>query len=226
MTHFFDSKSISRTCALLLMSLCVLVLMGCETSPPKSHAKFEAVKPRSVLVLPPVNNTVEIDATYVYLSTISQPIGEMGYYVFPVEVVDAFMKDNGISEPFEMHQIPLDKLTEVFGADTVLKIQIDDFGQKYVLLSSNTVVGANAELIDLKTGQIIWKGRAQASEGSGDAGAGLTGMMVAAVVDQVIDSLQSRVRDVARSANNFMIQSRSTGFSPGPYYPVEPKAKN
>jgi hypothetical protein len=165
---------------------------------------------------PPTNESNEADAPYVYLSTISEFIGEQGYYVFPVMVVDAFMKGNGMHVPEEMHNVPLDKLSAVFGQDAVLYINIEDFGQEYVLLSSNTVVRATARLVESKTGTVIWHGKAEYSEGSGDGGGGMGGMLIAALVDQIVDSLSQRVRDVSLVANRFMIQSHN-GLPPGPY---------
>lgn len=199
------------------------LLGGCQTAPPRDATLFQKIKPRSILILPPTNNTVEVDASYIYLSTVSKPVGEMGYYVFPVAIIDAFMKENGITDPYEMHQIPVDKLRQTFGADSVLKIQIQDFGQEYVLLSSNTVVRAEAQLLHLETGQELWRGLAFASEGSGDGGGGIAGMMVAALVEQVIDSLQGRIRDVTQMANQRAFQSTSSGLIPGPYFPKEPQ---
>jgi len=175
---------------------------------------------RSILVLPPTDETIELDASYTYLSTISKPLGERGFYVFPVAIVDAYMKENGFSDPYEMHKIPLDKLLKVFGADTVLKVNIKSFGQKYLLLVSNTEVHAEAELIDLRTGEKLWQGTSYASEGSSNGGGGLAGMMVSALVDQVVDSLSFRVRDIAVTANWQMIHS-SKGLPLGPYKALE-----
>lgn len=209
-----------------IIALMLLVLSGCETMPSKDDALFRAHQPRSILILPPTNDSIEPDAHSIYLSTISRPVGERGYYVFPVAIVEAYMQENGVTDPYEMHQIPLDKLSQVFDADAVLKINIHDFGQKYILLSSNTVVSASATLIDLKTGQVFWEGDAYASEGSGDSGAGLAGLLVTAVIDQVVDSLSGRARDVAITANWNMIHFGSSGFLPGPYYPVEKADRN
>lgn len=216
---------ISKKVLTLLLTALVVFIGGCQSAPKVEYSAFQTLKPRSILILPPTNDTVEVDAPYTYLSTLSKPVGEMGYYIFPVAIVDAFMKENGLTDPYEMHQIPVDKLREVFGADAVLKIQIQDFGQQYVLLSSNTVVKANAKLIHLETGEELWQGVAYASESSGDGGGGVAGMMISALIDQVIDSLQGRVREVAQVANTRLFQSKSNGFLLGPYYPIEPQTE-
>ena len=175
--------------------------------------------PRSILVVPPTNDSVEVDAPYVYLSTITQPLAEAGYYVFPVAIVDNFMKENGLPTPAEMNAVPLSKLGETFGADAVLYIHIEDWGQKYQVLASTTVVKARAKLVDVKTGMTLWEGTAQAAEGSGDGGGGLVGMAVAAIIDQVVDSLTDRTHKISVTANNRMILNTRNGLLSGPYSP-------
>jgi hypothetical protein len=116
-----------------------MLAAGCA-SQPRDYASYRAHLPRSVLVLPPLNQSVEVDAPYRYLSTISRPLAEAGYYVFPVAVVDGVMKENGLPTPGEMHAVSLEKIREVFGADAVLYVTIEDYGQKYLIVLSGTVV--------------------------------------------------------------------------------------
>ena len=44
----------------------------------------------------PLNASPDVKATYSYLSTVTRPLAERGYYVFPVAVVDQVLKDNGL----------------------------------------------------------------------------------------------------------------------------------
>ncbi len=63
---------------------------GCATTP-YDYAPYRQHMPRSILVLPPLNKSVEVNAPYSYLSTVTRPLAECGYYVFPVAVIDAFL---------------------------------------------------------------------------------------------------------------------------------------
>lgn len=201
-----------------LICLMILGLGGCA-SMPYDYRDYRNHMPRSVLVIPPLNNSIEVDASYVYLSTITRPLAEVGYYVFPVAVVDAFMKENGLPMPAEMNGVPLNKIGEIFGADALLYITIEKWGQKYYVISSNTVVKARARLVDVKTGGTLWEGTAQASEGSGNGGGGLIGMVIAAAVEQVLDTSAGRVQAVSAIANHRMILSTDNGLLLGPYNP-------
>jgi hypothetical protein len=175
--------------------------------------------PRSILVLPPLNESVDVNASYIWLSTITMPVAERGYYVFPVAVVDAFMKDNGLPGPDEMHSVSLQKLREVFGADAVLYVIIEDWGQKYVVLSSNTVVRARARLVDTASGIEIWQGRADFTESSSSGSSDLLSMVISAALEQIIDTTSDATHGVARQANAQMVYDPRAGFLPGPRSP-------
>jgi hypothetical protein len=194
---------------------------ACATMEPHDYTAYREHMPRSILVLPPLNESVDVNAPYVWLSTITMPVAERGYYVFPVAVVDAFMKDNGLPGPDEMHSVSLQKLREVFGADAVLYVVIEDWGQKYVVLSSNTVVRARARLVDTATGIEIWQGRADFTEGSSGGSSDLLTMVISAAIEQIIDTASDATYGVARQANALMVYDERNGLLPGPRRPEE-----
>ena len=131
-------------------SVFVMLLTGCAaTNTPYDYSALENSRPRSILVMPPVNNSVEVYAPYIFLSTISRPLAEKGYYVFPVAVIDRFLKENGLPTPVEMNSVPLDKIAEHIGADAVLYVSIKEWGQKYQLVSSSTIVDSTLRLVDV-----------------------------------------------------------------------------
>ncbi len=201
----------------LLTSL--IVVAGCVAPEPKDYSAYRASAPASILVLPPTNQSVEVNAPYSYLSTLSEPLAEAGYYVFPVAVVDAYMKENGLPTPADMHGVPLDKLEEVFGADAVLYIDIKAYGQEYQIVSSTAVVRADARLVDLETGAILWQEQIDAVDtanaNSGNAIVDLIGVAVA----QAVGTVSDRSHGVAIEANRRMVFGRD-GLLLGPYHPA------
>ena len=210
-------RSSSRQC--LLFFFCVTLLTSaCTTIPPYDYTAFERSKPRSIVVIPPNNNSIEVNAPYIYLSTLTRPLAEKGYYVFPVSVIDHFLKANGLPTPAEMNGIPLDKIRKYIGADAVLYISIEDWGQKFQVLQSVATVHANLRLVDVKTGELLWQSTAIAKKSSGDAGGGIVGALVSAVATQVLAStIADQTLDLARQANNLAINSQERGMLDGPY---------
>ncbi|WP_137170192.1 GNA1162 family protein [Marinomonas sp. FW-1] len=207
--------------AFLLFSLpLVLLITGCSTPPPYNYEALLASEPRSILVIPPKNNSVEVNAPYIYLSTISRPLGEKGYYVFPVAVIDTFMKENGLPTPEEMNSVPLEKLYEHIGADAVLYVEINDWGQKFNVLSSDTVVNVSMRLVDGKTGVLLWDASASVVQSSNSGSNGLIGSLVSAVASQIMNSISDQTPTVARTANNIAIYKPNQGLLNGPYAPI------
>lgn len=194
------------------------IFAGCSTSPTQDNSLFREHRPLSILVLPPINNSVEVNAPYTYLSTVSKPLAEKGYYVFPVALIDQFLKENGLPTPDEMHTIPLDKARQHIGADAVLYVTISDWGQKFQVVSSKAVVRAHARLVDTRTGAELWSGNIQGShDQTSNHGGGLLGAVVGAVVNQVAGSLVDHTPEVARTANHQTFYHRQRGLPEGPY---------
>jgi hypothetical protein len=201
-----------------LLFACLMLTCSCAAKV-VDYAPYRSHMPRSILVLPPLNESTNVNAPYVYLSTATRPLAECGYYVFPVAVIDAFMKDNGLPTSDEMHGVSMAKIKEVIGADAVLYVTIEDWGQKYQVLSSTTVVKARARLVDVTTGTEIWTGTEHIAKGSGGAENGLIGMLVAALVQQIAASMGDPAHDVSRQATNAMVFNPGNGLLFGPHHP-------
>ena len=195
-------------------------MSACSTVPAEDpYVLYRELMPRSILVLPPVNESVDVNAPYSWVTTATMPIAEQGYYVFPVAVIDELMKENGLPNPEDMHAAPLDKITEIIGADAVLYVTLEEFGQKFELLSSVTRINARAELLDVKTGQVIWTGRLNYEKASDDGGQGLLGALVTAAVTQIGETITDGTHDAAFLANDQLFKNKRNGLLLGPLHP-------
>lgn len=207
---------------LLLPLLMVAMLTGCATTPePYNYDALLAAKPRSILLMPPLNESLEVNASYIDLSTLSRPLAEKGYYVFPVAVIESFMKENGLPTPDEMNQVPLDKLHENTGADAVLYTRIMDWGQKYSVLDSSTVVITHVKLVDARTGALLWDADASAVQSGNNSSGGILEALVAAAITQIIGDMTDMTPAVARLANAQAINHSQRGLLNGPYAPPQ-----
>ena len=200
-----------------LIALAASFITGCATPTPYDYSALKASKPRSIVIIPPNNNSIEVNAPYIYLSTLTQPLAEKGYYVFPVSVIDHFLKENGLPTPAEMNSIPLDKIGEHIGADAVLYITIDQWGQKFQVTRSANTVSAKLKLVDVKSGEILWHSTAFSQQVSGDGGGGLLGALISAIATQIISSSFDNSPLVARQANHWAINNHHSGLLNGPY---------
>lgn len=194
---------------------------GCVTQKPYDYAAFKQSRPRSILVLPPLNNSPDVNATYSVLSHVTYPLAESGYYVLPVTLVDETFRQNGLTAPGDIHAVAPAKLREIFGADAALYITVEKYGVTYMLFDSAAIVTASARLVDLKTGAMLWEGTATASnnEGGGNNSGGLAGMLIAAVIKQIANSVTDASHNVAGIASQRLLSARPNGMLYGPRSP-------
>lgn len=187
------------TSSLLLAA--TLLLGGCAVPAQKGYdySNFRESRPKSILVLPPVNSSPDVNATYSVLAQSTLPLAESGYYVFPVTLVDETFKQNGLTMADDIQSVSPAKLREIFGADTALYINVKQYGTTYAVIASETRVTAAGRLVDLRSGKELWSGTATASSSEGDSnsGGGLVGLLVKAVINQIVDSLSSRGHQIA-----------------------------
>lgn len=193
-----------------------LLIQGCATAPPHDYSAYLSHMPRSILVLPPVNESTEVMAPYIYLSTITQPLAERGYYVFPVAVIDAMMKENGVPSPEDMAQVPLNKIREVINPDAVLYMTVVEWGTKYQVIDSVTVVHVRGHLVDTATGIVLWEEEHTLRKSSNSGQNDIIGMLVAAVINQIVTSISDPSRDVADTANDQLFFDQYDGLLLGP----------
>jgi hypothetical protein len=208
----------------MLLLAMLLSLTGCVMAP-YDYTNYRSHPPRSILVLPPLNETTSIEATYSYLSTVSKPLAELGYYVFPVAVIDTLFKDNGMPTPYEMHQVSLQKVTEITGADAVLFITIKEYGTKYRLIDLDTRVNAAVRLVDTRTEALLWEGHSEAGKSSADSGS-LTLKLISAAIGKATQANNDPAHSLSRQANEELFARRSVfnkaTLPPGPYVAAKP----
>lgn len=170
------------------LTLLTLLLTGCgqtvsQITKGELYPRVYSHQPKSILVLPARNTTTSVDATDHFRYTITRPLAEQGYYVFPVHLVDAFLKAENITDPEIVRQIPVKKLKEIFDADAVLYVDINTWDTGYTVFSSNVDVGLSFSLVDTKTGEEIWQNNAYAYSYQGlDGNNSLAGLIVSAIV--------------------------------------------
>lgn len=211
-------KSIFAICAVMM----ALLLTGCaKPVQQQDYSAFKQSKPKSILVLLPQNQSPEVAASHGMLSQVTYPLAEAGYYVLPVAVVEETFKQNGMTNAGDIHAVSPAKLHKIFGADAVLYITVLQYGTSYQIITSDTRVTANAKLVDLRTGKLLWSGSATASSNEGDnSSGGVIDMLVQAAVTQISNTLTDRSHDIAGVTSTRMLTAGTpNGILYGPRSP-------
>jgi hypothetical protein len=194
-----------NTIKITLISSLVILYIGCTPTITKEEfaPKMYTDHPASIIVLPPINQSTAADAKEYYSTTIAEPLTNSGYYVFPVEVVNDILKQEGLYDTETMTNVVPQKFKEYFGADAVLYVTIQKWNTSYLVLSGGVTVKLACELKSTKTGETIWfyddEVEVNTTGDSGGAG-GLAGLLVKAVATAVKTAMQDYI-PVAREAN-------------------------
>ena len=206
----------------IAVALLAIFFTGCSVKEPEpyDYSAFLQKKPRSILVLMPTNDSTDVTGSAAVLANAVAPLSEVGYYVFPVALVNDTFKQNGITEPNEIAAVPLNKLDKIFQADSVLYINIKEYGTSYAVISSSTRVVLEAKLVDIKNGATLWNGTATAIEDSSSGQSSLLGMLVSAVITQVANTISDRSYDLAVRADAYLFSRNCHNcILYGPYSP-------
>lgn len=203
--------------------LSVALLMGaCATQTPYDYTAFKQDRPSSLLVLPPINDSKDLKATSGVMSTATLPLAEAGYYVLPVSLVDETFKQNGLITPNDIHDVAPAKLREIFGADAAVYLRVKQYGTSYMIISSETRVTVEGKIIDLRSGRLLWSGTATSSsqESDGSSQAGLVGLLVKAIVTQIVGTVADASFGYAVISNQRLLGApRANGVLLGPRAP-------
>lgn len=176
------------------------------------YAKMYEEKPITLLVMPPINNSANVEAKDLLYTSISRPLAEAGYYVIsPLLAMDVLKAESAYdSEMF--FDAPLTAFQNFFGADAVVFSVIDSWTKKglgiqtkirYVIKSAYT----NEILFDRSCDLYL-----DLSVNSGTGGA------LGALIDLAASAINTAATDhiiAARKANYFIVRDIPRGkYSP------------
>lgn len=209
----------SRNFKAVLLSLFVLSMSGCATQiSKKDYTDLRTEAPRSILVVPAVNRSVEVTAPDYFLSTISRPLAERGYYVFPVHLVKRMMEDDGLNDADMVHAGDPQRLGKMFGSDAVMYITIERWDAQYIVFSTTVTVEMNYVLKSASSGQTLWSNKQKLvyQPQNNNSGGGLAGLIAQAVVAAVAKAAPNYV-PLAQQANMQAVSTKGQGLPAGPY---------
>lgn len=200
----------------------VLFGLGIACRPPvdstKDYTKFNAEIPRSILIVPVINKSVDVTASDYFLATISKPVAERGYYVYPVNLVKRVLEDDGLADANLVHSANPKRLGALFGSDTILYITIDDWTAKYAVFSTSVHVAFKYSLKSGKTGEELWSAQESMvyTPQSSSTGNPIADLLSAAITAGVAKAAPNYI-PLAQQANGNAVFRVNQGLPIGPY---------
>jgi hypothetical protein len=164
-------------------------------------------EPRSILILPPVNKSNSAEALAAFELTLTRPLVEQGYYVFPMLATNVLLQQSGLAlgSADTNRSVALKNLT---GADAFLYVTITEWTRiNSIILSPSVQLAAEYRLVDAVSGEDLWRATAR-NEINVQKSTG--GPVVVVITDYRIP---------ARSLTRQAITAPQTGLPYGPYHP-------
>jgi len=72
-------------------------------------------------------------------------------------VVDGLLKQHDLNNPADFLKINPMRFAEILGADAVLITRVNRIERSYLVVHSSIEVGVSAQLVDTRTGEILWR---------------------------------------------------------------------
>jgi hypothetical protein len=195
---------------ILLFSACSPKLL------PKAevYKKIYDEKPTSILIMPPINRTTNVEAKEFFHTTLSMPLLNAGYYVIPPFLSMEILKRESAYDSELFLDVSLSEFGKVFGADLALFTIIHKWEKASVL--GTITVEVEYILKSVKTNDIVYQRKGgitvNANTSYGQSGFGaLVGMAVAAIQTATTDHAI-----VGAACNNVTLQD----LPAGPYSPL------
>ena len=197
-----------------LLACCLVSSCGIMNSVTREsqYAKMYEEKPVTLLVMPPINNSANVEAKDLLYTSISRPLVEAGYYVISPLLAMDVLKAESAYDSENFFDAPLTAFNNFFGADAVVFSVIDSWAKKgtgiqtkirYVIKSAYT----NEVLFDRSCD--LYLNLAVKSGANG---------LLGALVDLAASAINTAATDhiiAARKANNYVLRDIPRGkYSP------------
>lgn len=199
-----------------LFVVSIILLQGCSPTTTSSLTKAAAYnnmyeeKPLTVLLMPPINRSTNVEAKEFFHTSLNVPIANAGYYVIPPFLSMEILKKESAYDAEMFIDSSLEQFDDVFGADMALFTIIHKWDKspiggkvfvkvEYIFKSTKT-----NETLYSRTGEIVY----DTSVSSGTGGlAGLIGDMVGTA----INTAATRYIDVAKACNRYTFSDLPAG---------------
>lgn len=113
-----------------LLLICFMVTSCSYVTRESQYAKMYEEKPVTILVMPPINNSTNVEAKDLLYTSISRPLVEAGYYVVSPLLAMDVLKSESAYDAEMFYDAPLTVFNDYFGADAVVFSVIESWTKK------------------------------------------------------------------------------------------------
>ncbi|CAK7014465.1 MAG: Putative lipoprotein/NMB1162 [Parabacteroides sp.] len=184
-----------------------------EVTRQKNYPKMYEDKPLSILIMPPINKTVDVDAKEYFYTSMAKPLCEKGYYVISPFVAMDFLKSESAYDSELFIDGDLAPFRNILGADAVLFTVINKWDKSTI--GGKITVDIEYVLKSTATREVLFERKGELTvDTSVNSGGGGWG----ALIDLAASALSTALTDkvvAARRCNNYVLRDLPEGrYSP------------
>lgn len=211
---------------IIVLAFVALIMASCSTSKNTKgmqYSKLYEEKPITLLIMPPINSTTNVDAKDLLFTSVSEPLSEAGYYVIsPLMAMEVFRNESAYDAELFI-DAPLGQFKEYFGADAVVFSKIESW--KKVLTGINTTITYIVK--STATNEVLFERTCNLTLDftSGTTSGGLLGTLIDVAVAAVETAVTDHIK-AARIANEYIFEDIPVGkYHPRYMQDTEDKAQ-
>lgn len=206
-----------KSIIITIASLLALLFISCtSTTKLQTFPQMYEEKPVVMLLMPPINNSNNVEAKDYFYTTMNVPIAEAGYYVIPPATSMATLQRESAYDSERFIDGDLSKFGKLFGADVAVFTVIKSWEKS--MIGSSVIIEIEYIFKSTKTNEILYHRDAKitcdTSTNTSISGFGLVGALVKATADAVKTAVTDYV-DVAIMCN----KSALVDIPYGKYHP-------
>jgi len=170
----------------------------------KAYPKMYEEKPTTILVMPPINNTEELEAKDYFYTSLALPLCERGYYVLSPLLALDFLKSESAYDSELFIKGKLKAFHTYLGADALLFTTIDAWNKSAV--GATIEVQITYELRSARTNSTLFKRHGHLVIDKHSNQGGLAGLLANAIVTGL-----SKKITAARACNAYVLSDLPDG---------------
>jgi hypothetical protein len=204
-----------------LLITATIIFTSCSTTAPlKKSVAYKGMydeKPTTILLMPPINKSTNVEAKEYFHSTLIVPLANQGFYVIPPFLSMEILKRESAYDAELFLNSSLSKFGEVFGADIVLFTIIHKWDKSY----GNVKVEVEYILKSTKTNEILYTRRGTINYNTTVSGTTGAYGALADVALTAANTIGTKYVDVAKICNTYTFKDLPVGKY-SPINPLEP----
>jgi hypothetical protein len=204
-----------RRIGLILLIAASLFTSCTVVEPVKKSVAYKgmyAERPLTILLMPPINRSTNVEAKEYFHATLSVPLANKGFYVLPPFLSMELLKKESAYDAELFLNEPLHKFGEYFGADAVLFTIIHSWEKTYgyVTVEIEYIIKSTEtnEISYMRRGRVVYDTTFNSNQ------PGLASALVSIALT-AINTAATKYIDLARDCNTYALQDLPSGnYSP------------